>query len=132
MVVMIDGNMVWQVNGAAPSCGVLGYVQHTIDVSAYADGGDHLVTFYSEVFGTNGGNTNFFVDDVVLDVVSNPNPSSVTITFDVTVTQHTPGIIHNDADVFYNGAFTNAWADTEIIVTDFWVYLPFIPKSNMP
>jgi hypothetical protein len=63
--VNIDGNQVWVTDATDPACGVLGYRQVTIDVSAYADGGAHTLEFNSEVFGT--GNTNFFVDDVVLD-----------------------------------------------------------------
>ena len=63
--VLIDGATLWSTNGAAAECGTLGYRQVTVDVSAYADGGAHLLEFNSEVFGSD--NTNFFVDDVMLD-----------------------------------------------------------------
>ena len=63
--VLIDGTTLWSTNAAAAECGVLGYRQVTLDVSAYADGGAHLLEFNSETFGS--ANTNFFVDDVVLD-----------------------------------------------------------------
>jgi hypothetical protein len=63
--VLIDGATLWSTNGAAAECGTLGYRQVTVDVSAYADGGAHLLEFNSEVFGS--ANTNFFVDDVMLD-----------------------------------------------------------------
>ncbi|MEI2688243.1 MAG: choice-of-anchor J domain-containing protein [Anaerolineae bacterium] len=63
--VNIDGTQLWQTTGADAACGVLGYRQVTLDVSAYADGGAHTLEFNSEVFGS--GTTNFFVDDVMLD-----------------------------------------------------------------
>ncbi len=65
--VLVDGTQVFSVNGANPACGVLGYTLKTVDLSAYADGGVHEVRFYSEIFGTNGNGTNFFVDDIALD-----------------------------------------------------------------
>ena len=49
-------------------CGVLGYSLQTVDVSAYADGGTHTLTFHSEIFANNGGGTNFFLDNVQLNV----------------------------------------------------------------
>jgi hypothetical protein len=55
-------------------CGNLGYSFQTVDVSAFADGGNHTIEFHSEIFASNGGGSNFFVDDVVLDVVENPSP----------------------------------------------------------
>ena len=65
----IDGAQVWSTNGAAPECGTLGYRQVTVDVSAWADGGAHIVQFNSEIFGVGGASSNFFVDDVMLDAV---------------------------------------------------------------
>jgi hypothetical protein len=44
------------------------YTLVTLDVSAYADGGVHNLEFYSET-DAGAAVTNFFVDDVVLDVV---------------------------------------------------------------
>jgi hypothetical protein len=64
--VNIDGTQLWQTTGADPACGVLGYRQITLDVSAYADGGAHTLEFNSEIFGT-PSLTNFFVDDVTLE-----------------------------------------------------------------
>ncbi|MCL4838199.1 MAG: hypothetical protein KJ058_09580 [Thermoanaerobaculia bacterium] len=63
--VNIDGTQIWQTTAADPACGVLGYRQITLDVSAYADGGAHTLEFNSEVFGS--ATTNFFVDDVTLE-----------------------------------------------------------------
>ena len=51
-------------DGTWAGCGVLGYIQQSVDVSAFADGGTHTVAFHSVING--GGVTNFFVDDVSL------------------------------------------------------------------
>ena len=64
MNVTIDGNTVFSIDGGSPLCGVLGYSQQTVDISAYADGGDHTLEFVSTTVSTNGGSTNFFVEDV--------------------------------------------------------------------
>jgi len=68
--VNMDGTQLWMTTATDPACGTLGYRQVTLDVSAYADGGAHTLQFNSEVFGS--GNTNFFVDDVVLDAQTEP------------------------------------------------------------
>lgn len=75
--VNMDGNQVWVTTAADPACGTLGYRQVLVDVSAYANGAAHTLEFNSEVFG--GGNTNFFVDDVSIDV-SGPPPACSTLT----------------------------------------------------
>ena len=62
--VEIDATQVFLMTGADPQCGVLGYAQEVVDISAYADGGVHTLTFHSITTGV--GNTNFFVDDVEL------------------------------------------------------------------
>jgi hypothetical protein len=62
--VEIDSTQVFLMTGASPQCGVLGYALQTVDISAYADGGTHTLTFHS--ITTGAGNTNFFVDDVEL------------------------------------------------------------------
>ncbi|HNB51723.1 MAG TPA: hypothetical protein PK530_07260, partial [Anaerolineales bacterium] len=72
MAVLIDGNQVYQVDGSSALCGVVGYSLQTVDISAYADGGSHNLEFYSETFSTNSAVTNFFVDDVAIDVVGAP------------------------------------------------------------
>lgn len=74
MEITIDGTQVYLVDGSSPLCGVLGYSQQQVDVSAFADGASHTLEFHSEVFGTNAGNTNFFVDDVsLLEPLTPPN-----------------------------------------------------------
>jgi len=62
--VSIDGNIVFTTDGASALCGVLGYSQQTVDISAYADGNSHTMTFNSTTFSANGASTNFFVDDI--------------------------------------------------------------------
>ena len=78
---LIDGNQLFLTDGSSSLCGSLGYTQQTIDVSAYADGGTHSIEFHSEIFANNGGGSNFFVDDIVLDAGGEPgvceSPSNI-------------------------------------------------------
>jgi|GEM_PF-1634623 len=90
------------------------YAQIVVDVSQYADGGVHNVKIYEENPAGNPGNINFFVDDVVLDVVAPPNPTAITITFDVSVTA-TSGVVVNTAELNFNGTMTEGDAATTII-----------------
>jgi len=62
--VTVDGNVVFSTDGASPLCTVLGYSQQTVDISTYADGASHTLEFNSTTFSVNGGNTNFFIDDI--------------------------------------------------------------------
>ena len=63
----IDGNLEWFVLGSDLSCGTVGYAQQTVNVAAYADGGVHQVQFQSEIFAANGGGSNFFIDNVIVN-----------------------------------------------------------------
>jgi hypothetical protein len=68
--VTIDGAVLYQTNTLSePSCGVTGYVHHTVNITAYADGGSHTIQFLvdqiADYFLSND-TTNVFVDDVVL------------------------------------------------------------------
>ena len=74
MDVTIDGNIVYAVDGSSPLCGVLGYSEQVIDISAYADGGDHTLEFVSTTVSANAGGTNFFVDDVSISGVTCTQP----------------------------------------------------------
>lgn len=67
MRVMIDGAEVYRTRGNSSLCGRLGYTQQTVNVSAFANGSSRRLTFQSETYASNGGVTNFFVDDIVLD-----------------------------------------------------------------
>lgn len=64
--VVIDQDTVFTTTGASSLCGQLGYVLQTVNLNAYADGNAHTVTFFSRTYSSNGGPTNFFVDDVEL------------------------------------------------------------------
>ncbi|MBZ0090398.1 MAG: DUF11 domain-containing protein, partial [Thermoanaerobaculia bacterium] len=64
MRLTIDGNQLFSVDATAAVCNVVGYVQQSVDVSAYADGAAHTLAFESTTIG--GTISNFFVDDVEL------------------------------------------------------------------
>jgi hypothetical protein len=78
--VLIDGNVVFHVDATSASCGATSYSQQSVDVGAYADGGTHTLTFYSETnqsaaMGTPsrenmGLYSTIFVDDVSLVVTT--------------------------------------------------------------
>ncbi len=61
MEVTVDGTQVFLIDAASPLCGATGYVEQTIDVTAWA-GGTHTLEFHSIIDGPT--NTNFFVDDL--------------------------------------------------------------------
>lgn len=62
--VRIDGAPIWTYHAFDGPLGAEGYEEVTLDLTAWGDGAAHLLTFASEVFGLNGGVSNFFVDDV--------------------------------------------------------------------
>jgi len=68
--VSLDGDVLFSVTDTTPGYG--SYTQVALDVSAYADGGTHTLTFDSIAYG--GGVTNMSVDDVALDVVEEGPP----------------------------------------------------------
>jgi PKD repeat protein len=68
---------VFNTNGSSSLCGVQGYSLQTVDLSAYADGNQHLITFISTTVSVNGGPTNFFVDDISFFVCDDGIPGPV-------------------------------------------------------
>lgn len=74
MEVTVDGNQVFLIDGTSPLCGVIGYAQQTVDISAFADGASHTLAFSSTISGTNGTGTNFFVD--LVEIPDAPTPPS--------------------------------------------------------
>ncbi len=52
--------MVWSADGASPLCDAGDYARQTVDIATYADDGDHLLQFYSEVNGNADDWSNFF------------------------------------------------------------------------
>jgi uncharacterized repeat protein (TIGR01451 family) len=61
----IDGTEVWREDGTSARCNTVGYQQVSVDVSAFADGGAHTLSFNSTISGAPSG-SNFFIDDVEL------------------------------------------------------------------
>ena len=80
LVVKLDNTQVLRITASGPRCGVLGYVQQTVNANAWANGSSHTLTFQSETFANNGGISNFFVDDVRLDVTAAGPTSTPTAT----------------------------------------------------
>jgi hypothetical protein len=68
----IDGNTEW--TALENAAGFATYAPVSVDISAYADGAVHTLTFFSTISGSPSG-TNFFVDDVSLSVTA-PAPAS--------------------------------------------------------
>ncbi len=62
--VTVDGVEVFLTDGNSALCGVFGYSLQTIDISVYADGNPHVLVFTSTTISAQGGQSNFFVDDV--------------------------------------------------------------------
>jgi subtilisin-like proprotein convertase family protein len=58
----IDGNVVWSDNAGTPI--VFPYALQVVDISAFDDGGAHVVEFFSETFAAGGNVSNFFIDNV--------------------------------------------------------------------
>lgn len=84
--VKLDNSQVLLITASGARCGVLGYIQQTVNVSAWANGGSHTLAFHSEIFANNGGISNFFVDDVRLDVTTAGPTSTPTRTPTLTAT----------------------------------------------
>jgi Zn-dependent metalloprotease len=150
MEVTIDGNQIFLTDGNSSLCGILGYTQQSVDVSAYADGGTHTLTFHSEIFATNGGGSNFFLDDVVLDSISGPcsAPADIPWVSVNPISGTVPSLSATDVDVVFDstGMATGTYTGTLCInsndtasslvtvpvamnVTDYtFIYLPIIMK----
>ncbi len=67
--IFIDNTLVYSTDNSDPSCGSLGYVLRSANVSAWADGQAHTLLLEGETFGGTGGAlntriTNFMVDDI--------------------------------------------------------------------
>ncbi len=132
MEVSIDGNVLFSVTEADASTFAV-YDQVVLDVSAYADGGVHNLMF--EGSSTAGAITNFFVDDVMLDVVSVSTFVPITITFDVTITASS-GLVTNTVDAEYcNGIVSDAhtievWSSCNPVTSVNFDYSPAAPETD--
>ena len=96
--VKLDSTQVYLVSGNSPLCGSIGYVQQTVNVNAWANGGNHTLTFHSETFSNNGGISNFFVDDVRLDATAGGPTNTPT----PTATPNTDAHTHAHPDAYGN------------------------------
>lgn len=65
--VTIDGVEIHRVNGDDPDCNGFTYLPRLGDVTAFADNGAHLLRFESRVTAVNGGESQFFIDEVTID-----------------------------------------------------------------
>ncbi|MCB0514706.1 MAG: T9SS type A sorting domain-containing protein [Chitinophagales bacterium] len=66
ITVYVDGNAEYTVDGSSANCGG-DWIQYSVDLSAYADGASHTLMIEAIEVGTNATQTNFFVDNVVLE-----------------------------------------------------------------
>ncbi|PWJ12866.1 hypothetical protein SAMN05421539_1152 [Jannaschia seohaensis] len=67
----MNGTTVWSETAATATSG-LGYSLVSVDISAYADGGSHTLSFFAETTGN--GVSNFFIDDVSIETAAVPLP----------------------------------------------------------
>ena len=64
--IAVDQDTVFVTDGTSSLCGQFGYTQQSVNLNAYADGLNHQIKFFSRSYVTNGGASNFFVDNVEL------------------------------------------------------------------
>jgi subtilisin family serine protease len=100
----IDGAAIFSAT-EADADSYVSYERVSLDVSAYADGGSHHLRFESTT-NAGAGTTNFFVDDVSLNVGdTDPMPEQVSITFDVWISG--TGEICNVAELNWGEDYTS-------------------------
>jgi uncharacterized repeat protein (TIGR01451 family) len=100
--VSIDDTVVYTATAAGAGTG---YNQITADVSQFADGEAHTITVEAYIHADATSNTNFFVDDVMLEV---DPPVSATITFQAIVTGNPLDTVTNSAELSYLGTVQSA------------------------
>ncbi|MFM7078866.1 MAG: T9SS type A sorting domain-containing protein, partial [Bacteroidota bacterium] len=64
--VVVDSDTLFATTGSSNLCGQIGYSLQSVNLSAYADGQAHTLTFFSRIYGANSGVSSFFVDDISL------------------------------------------------------------------
>lgn len=76
--VFVDSTEVFSINATAL---ITDYTQQSVDISAFADGASHVLSFQSTTISANGGFSNFFVDDVDIAAVpaAVPEPSTLAL-----------------------------------------------------
>lgn len=106
--VRVDGQQVFLVNGGSALCGTIGYVLQTVNLSSFSDGAPHIIEFHSTTFAANGGETNFFVDDIQVEncpiIASSCNDSTVFSALNFPITDNDPvGITDSQSVSGVNG-----------------------------
>ena len=115
--VLIDGQQVAYINGYNGYCNWATYTEHSVDVSAYADGNTHTVTFHSVTSPVNGSYTNIFVDDVAVEIYTNAC--------------ELPGYV-NWLDISATAGATAAQGSTPVTVSAYsWGATPGVYKSTL-
>lgn len=76
--VFMDSTEVFSINATAT---ITSYTQQSVDISAFADGAPHVLSFQSTTISANGSVSNFFVDDVDIAAVpaAVPEPSTLAL-----------------------------------------------------
>ncbi len=66
--VLIDDTQVWSLDGGDPSCGLATYSEVVVDISAFADGAVHELSFHAETFSASAeqDSSDFHVDDIFM------------------------------------------------------------------
>ncbi|MEZ5442362.1 MAG: DUF11 domain-containing protein [Lysobacterales bacterium] len=116
----IDGTEVWRADASSALCGVIGYSQVTVDVSAFGDGGSHTVRFES-TSGTTGVGTNFFVDDITLSVSGTPvctDPPNADLVIGKLATAPSPLSVGDTITYTLLASNTGPGDATGVVVTD--------------
>lgn len=105
------------------------YKQVAIDISAFADGGDHVLVLQGTEIGTTLAN--IFVDDVSIVAGKEVTSNSISMTFDVLVTGALGTSITNTAHFDIGSAFVDIDAVTDIR-SFFWMPRIMRNYSNQP
>lgn len=76
--VFMDSTEVFSISATAV---MATYTQQSVDISAFADGASHVLSFQSTTISANGGISNFFVDDVDIAAApaTVPEPSTLAL-----------------------------------------------------
>ena len=109
--VLVDGAVVpgAAVTGGDLECGSGTWTRRMVDLSAYADGAAHIIELASTEVATNGANSNFFVDEIVIEDCSSSDcppdfagGNALTGTETGTADYETDGVIESTQQILSN------------------------------